>query len=67
MYLINLQLTADHISITLKLGSGGLWFLCSTLPLKVYLPIKLMLIHVSFVVTEICSTQILSMKNDKRQ
>jgi len=28
-------------AITLKLGSGELWFLCSTLPLiKVYLPIK---------------------------
>jgi len=28
-------------AITLKLGSGGLWFLCSTLsPIKVYLPIK---------------------------
>jgi len=48
MYLINLQLTVDHISstkkqraITLQLGSGGLWFMCSTLPLiKVYLPIK---------------------------
>jgi len=26
---------------TLKLGNGGLWFLCSTLPLiNVYLPIK---------------------------
>ena len=48
MYLINLQLTVDHISsikktraITLKLESGGLWLLCSKLPLiKVYLPIK---------------------------
>jgi len=48
MHLINLQLTVDHISsikkqrtITLKLGSGGLWLLCSTLPLiKVYLSMK---------------------------
>jgi len=45
MYLFNLQLTVDHISstktITLKFGSGGLWFLCGTLPLiRVYLPIK---------------------------
>jgi len=29
------------MAIALKLGSGGLWFLCSTFPLiKVYLPIK---------------------------
>ena len=76
MYRINLQLTIDHISsinnkgqYLKKLGSGGLRFLCSTLPLiKVYLPIK---IHVkqliSFVVTEICSTQDSSMKNNKGQ
>ena len=48
MYPINVQLTVDHMSsikqqriITEKLGSGGLSFLCSTLPLiKVFLPIK---------------------------
>jgi len=48
MYLINLQLTEDHISsmkkqraITIKLGSGGLWFLCSALLLnKIYTPLK---------------------------
>jgi len=29
------------MAITLKLGSGGLWFLCNTLALiKIYLPIK---------------------------
>jgi len=53
-------------AITLKLGSEMLWFLCSTLPLiKVYLPVKFY--ADIFAVTEICSTQNSSMKNNKLQ